>query len=87
MVNNPKCDDRRRPIHDAGALADCPTCQATQEAARRAWKPPRWQLSCPDGSVFDYDAKPWNPIVRVVLYFKGYRWHRYPWLGPRGGMR
>lgn len=85
--DSPKCDDRDRPVHVAGQLDACPTCIETRRQVRASWKPPRWQLECPDGSIYDYDRKPANPIMRVLLWWRGYRWHRYPWLGPRGRTR
>lgn len=87
LLHHLKCDDRDRPIHDAGALADCPTCEATRADAARNWRPPRWQLACPTGEVYDYDRRPRNPLTRLALYLRGFRWHRYPWYGPGRGLR
>lgn len=74
-----KCDDRNRPIHVAGELVECPTCQATRDAVKASWRPPLWQLVTPFGT-YDYDRKPRNPITRLAMYFRGYRWRKNPFL-------
>lgn len=41
------------------------------------WRPPRWQLVTHAG-VYDYYRKPRNPLVRVAMFMRGYRWRSNP---------
>ncbi len=51
--------------------------EAIDEQHPASWRPPQWQLVTHAG-VYDYDRKPLNPIVRVAMYLRGYRWRRNP---------
>lgn len=72
-----KCDDRHRPIHDAGSLLDCPTCAEKRAVDLANWRPPRWQLITPL-ATYDYQSKPRNPFVRLAMFLRGYRWRVNP---------